>query len=62
MVTSAILKAHWAITWATVGTSEAAGESTSHVGVVEPMRITVEPLPQGSRVPREKGGGNKHPA
>ena len=48
--------------WASAGTSAAATEATSHVGVAEPTVKVVEPLPPGCRVPQVRGGGESDPA
>ena len=62
MVASAIKEAHRTTTWASAGTSAAATEATTRVGVVEPTRKDVEPLPPGCRVPRVRGVGERDPA
>ena len=62
VVVSAIQEAHRSTTWDSAGTSAAAIEATSHVGVAEPTRKDVEPLSPGCRVPRVRGGGEGDPA
>ena len=62
LAASAIQEAHRSTTWASAGTSVAATEATSHVGVVEPTRKDVEPLPPGCPVPNVQGGGERDPA
>ena len=62
VVASAIQEAHRSTTWASAGKSAAATEATSHVGVAEPTRKDVEPLPPGCRVPKVRGGGERDPA
>ena len=44
------------------GTSAAAKEATSHVGVAGSTEKAVEPLPPECRVPRVQGGGGRDPA
>ena len=62
VVASAIQEADWSTTWASAGTSAAATEATGHVGVAEPTRKDVEPLPSGCRVPKVRGGDERDPA
>ena len=62
MVASASQETHRSTTWASAGTSAAATEATSHVGVAEPTRKDVEPLPPGCRVPKVRGGDERDPA
>ena len=59
---SAIQEADRSTTWASAGKSAAATEATCHVGVAEPTRKDVEPLPPECRVPKVRCGGERDPA